>query len=445
MNSIVLKQKTFFNTYQTLNVSFRLQTLKQLRKAILAYETRINEALEQDLGKSNFESYMCEVGLALSELSFMEKHLRKFSKERTVYTPLSQFLSRSYEKPCPYGVVFVISPWNYPFLLAIDPLIDAIAAGNTVIVKPSEYSPNTSQVIYDMIHEFFNEEYITCVLGDSEVSSRLLDEAFDYIFYTGSKRVGKIVMNKASDHLTPVTLELGGKSPCIVDKNADIKLSARRIVFGKYLNCGQTCVAPDYVLCHKEVKDEFIECVIKEIQKQCTNMGKIINKKHFDRLLNLIDQNKVVYGGKGKKLRIEPTVMDCVTWSDPVMQDEIFGPIMPILTYSDLDEAIIKINSMPSPLALYIFTKDAKVSKKVMNEARFGGGCINDVVIHLATSNMGFGGVGESGMGTYHGKRGFETFSHIKSIVDKKRIVDLPMRYQPYTKWNEKLLRFFLR
>ncbi len=448
MDPIVLNQREFFNQHKTLDVDFRVNALKTLKKAILAYEDRINEAIKKDVGKSNFETYMCEVGLALSELTYMEKHIRKFAKEKTVYTPLAQFLSHSFEKPSPYGVVLVISPWNYPFLLSIDPLIDALAAGNTVVLKPSEFSPHTSQVIKDMIEEYFDPEYVACVLGDSEVSSKLLDSKFDYIFYTGSKRVGKIVMNKASQYLTPVTLELGGKSPCIVDKDADIKLAARRIVFGKYLNCGQTCVAPDYILVHESIKDRFIECVIAEIKRQYASLddyGHIISEKHYKRILGLIDKEKVVYGGKHHDLQIEPTVMDHVNFSDPIMQEEIFGPVMPVLTYSDLDLIIDKINSMPSPLALYIFTNNKQVSKKVTSEVAFGGGCINDVVIHLATSNMGFGGVGESGMGSYHGKRGFDTFSHVKSIVDKKRIIDLPMRYQPYTKMNEKLIRFFLR
>ena len=439
MDPIVLKQREFYKQHKTLDINFRINALKTLKKAILAYEDRINEAIKMDVGKSNFETYMCEVGLALSELTYMVKHIRKFAKERNVYTPLSQFLSRSFEKSSPYGVVLIISPWNYPFLLSIDPLIDALAAGNTVVLKPSEFSPYTSQVIKDMIEEYFDPEYVACVLGDSEVSSKLLDSKFDYIFYTGSKRVGKIVMNKASQYLTPVTLELGGKSPCIVDKDADIKLAARRIVFGKYLNCGQTCVAPDYMLVHESIKDQFIECVIFEIKRQYASLddyGHIINEKHYKRILGLIDMDKVVYGGKHHNLQIEPTVLDRVDFSDP---------IMPILTYSNLDVVINKINSMPSPLALYIFTNNKEVSKKVTSEVSFGGGCINDVVIHLATSNMGFGGVGESGMGSYHGKRGFDTFSHTKSIVDKKRIIDLPMRYQPYTKLNEKLIRFFLR
>lgn len=448
MNPIVEKQRNFFNTHQTLDVSFRVQTLKTLRKAILAYEDKINDALFKDLGKSNFESYMCEVGLVLSELSYMEKHIYKFSKDKTVKTPLAQFLSRSYIKQSPYGVVLVMSPWNYPFLLTIDPLIDALAAGNTVILKPSEYSVHTSQVIYEMIQEYFDEEYVACILGDSQVSSKLLESKFDYIFYTGSNRVGKIVMEKASQYLTPVTLELGGKSPCIVHKDADIKLAARRIVFGKYLNCGQTCVVPDYVLVHESIKERFVQQVILEIKRQYVDLkeyGHIINEKHYQRIMNLIDSKKVVYGGKGYDLQIEPTVMDHVDFEDRIMQEEIFGPVMPILTYSDLDAVISKINSMPSPLALYVFTNYKEISKKVLSQTVFGGGCVNDVVIHLATSDMPFGGVGESGMGNYHGKQGFETFSHIKSIVDKKRIIDLPMRYQPYIKINEKLIRFFLR
>lgn len=448
MNEIVEKQRAFFNTHQTLDISFRIKALKTLRKAIAAYENRIYIAIQKDLGKSNFETYMCEVGLVLSELSYMEKHVHQFSKEKKVHTPLSQFLSKSYTKPNPYGVTLIISPWNYPFLLTIDPLIDSLAAGNTVVLKPSEYSPYTSKVIADMIHEYFNAEYVACILGNSEVSSKLLDSQFDYIFYTGSKRVGKIVMNKASQYLTPVTLELGGKSPCIVHKDADIKLAARRIVFGKYLNCGQTCVAPDYILVHASIKNKFVEQVILEMQRQYADLkdyGQIINEKHYKRILNLIEQEKVVYGGKGHGLQIEPTVMDNVNFEDKIMQEEIFGPVMPILTYSNLDAVISKINAMPSPLALYIFTNSKNISNKVLSQTIFGGGCVNDVVIHLATSYMPFGGVGESGMGNYHGKQGFETFSHTKSIVDKKRIIDLPMRYQPYTRINEKLIRFFLR
>ena len=454
MDPIVLKQREFYKQHKTLDINFRINALKTLKKSILAYEDRINEAIKMDVGKSYFETYMCEVGLALNELTYMEKHIRKFAKERNVYTPLSQFLSRSFEKPSPYGVVLVISPWNYPFLLSIDPLIDALAAGNTVVLKPSEFSPYTSQVIKDMIEESFDPEYVACVLGDSEVSSKLLDSKFDYIFYTGSQHVGREVMAKASVHLTPVTLELGGKSPCIVEKSANLKLAARRIVFGKYLNCGQTCVAPDYIYCDREIKDELIRQIQKQIRKQFgstplnnKNYGKIINEKHFTRICNLIDPSKVVCGGDNNPgaLQIAPTVMDNVTFGDAVMQEEIFGPVLPVLTYDSLNEAIEKVNSMAHPLALYIFPSDKEAAEKVTSRCGFGGGCVNDTIIHLATSEMGFGGFGESGMGSYHGKDGFHTFSHYKSIVDKKTWLDLPMRYQPYRKIYEKLLRKFLK
>ena len=347
-----------------------------------------------------------------------------------------------------------MSPWNYPFLLTIDPLVDAIAAGNTVVLKPSAYSPNTSRVIESIIDECFDPHYVAVVNGGRAENTSLLNEHFDYIFFTGSQHVGREVMAKASAHLTPVTLELGGKSPCIVEKSANLKLAARRIVFGKYLNCGQTCVAPDYIYCDKEIKDELIHQIQKQIKKQFgsaplnnKNYGKIINEKHFTRIHNLIDPNKVVCGGDCNPgtLQISPTVMNNVTFQDAVMQEEIFGPVLPVLTYDSLDEAIVTINSMAHPLALYIFTSSKEIAEKVTSHCGFGGGCVNDTIIHLATSEMGFGGFGESGMGSYHGKDGFNTFSHYKSIVDKKTWLDLPMRYQPYRKIYEKLLRKFLK
>ena len=347
-----------------------------------------------------------------------------------------------------------MSPWNYPFLLSLDPLIDAIAAGNTVILKPSAYSPNTSKLIEKMIRECFSPEMVAVVTGGRAENTSLLEEHFDYIFFTGSQNVGREVMKKSSAHLTPVTLELGGKSPCIVDESADLKLAARRIVFGKYLNCGQTCVAPDYICCHNSVKDAFLAEVKKQISLQFgeqplsnSNYGKIINEKHFHRISGLIDHDKVIFGGHNdcNTLRIEPTVMDHVTYEDKVMQEEIFGPVMPVLTYNSLDELIGKINSMPHPLALYFFTRDKMAARKVTSQCQFGGGCINDTIIHLATSEMPFGGFGESGMGGYHGREGFRTFSHYKSIVDKKTWLDLPMRYQPYKRINDKLIHFFLK
>lgn len=453
INQLVEKQRRFFYTGTTLDVDFRIKALKRLEGCIQSHEAQIQEALRADLGKSAFESYMCETGLVLSEITYMLKHVQAFSKEKTVRTPLVQFHSRSYVKPSPYGVVLVMSPWNYPFLLSFDPVVDAIAAGNTVVLKPSAYSPNTSRIISEIIRECFPEEFAAVVTGGREENTCLLEEHFDYIFFTGSQAVGREVMGHAAKHLTPVTLELGGKSPCIVDKNADLKLAARRIVFGKYLNCGQTCVAPDYVYCDSEIKDALIEQIKKQIKKQYgkapltnPNYGKIINQKHFSRICGLIDPDKVVWGGgsNADSLQIEPTVMDHVTFDDPIMQEEIFGPVMPVLTYQSLDEVIAKLNSMAHPLALYIFTNDKSAAKKVTSECGFGGGCINDTIIHLATSEMGFGGFGESGMGSYHGREGFRTFSHYKSIVDKKTWLDLPMRYQPYRKIYDKMVHRFL-
>lgn len=451
---LVEKQRRYFYSGATLDVSFRIRALDKLKASILRHEDTIHAAIRKDLGKSSFESYMCETGLVLSEISYMLKHIKSLAREKTVWTPLAQFASRSFKKPSPYGVVLIMSPWNYPFLLTMDPLIDAIAAGNTAVLKPSAYSPATSQIIREIIEECFKEDYVSVVTGGRAENTCLLNEHFDYIFFTGSQSVGKEVMKHASAHLTPVTLELGGKSPCIVEKSADLKLAARRIVFGKFLNCGQTCVAPDYIYCDREIKDALAEQIKKQIRKQFgknplknPNYGKIINEKHFTRILGLIDKNKVIYGGSSDlhSQQIEPTVMDSVTFEDAVMQEEIFGPVMPILTYGSIDEAIAKINSMPHPLALYVFTRDKNAAQKITSRCGFGGGCINDTIIHLATSEMGFGGFGESGMGAYHGKEGFNTFSHYKSIVDKKLWLDLPMRYQPYRKINNKLIHLFLR
>ena len=454
IKDLVTRQRSYFQSGATLPVSARLAALRRLYNAISSHEKEIRRALQKDLGKSGFESYMCETGMVLEEISYMLKHTPKFAREQRVHTPLAQFCSRSYKKPSPYGVTLIMSPWNYPFMLTLSPLADALAAGNTAVVKPSAYSPYTSEVLLSILTECFDPKYVAVVTGGRAENTCLLREHFDYIFFTGSQAVGKEVLRSAAEHLTPVTLELGGKSPCIVDQTADIRLAARRIVFGKYLNCGQTCVAPDYVYCHRSVKDQLIKEVQKQIRRQygkqplhSSDYGKIINEKHFDRILGLIDEKKVVHGGGSDRstLRIEPTVMDNVTFSDAVMQEEIFGPVMPILVFDSLDEVIRRINSMPHPLALYIFTSDKKAARKVTARCGFGGGCINDTIIHLATSEMGFGGFGESGMGAYHGKTGFDTFTHYKSIVDKKTWIDLPMRYQPYRKGAEKLVRFFLK
>ena len=454
INKLVQSQRHFFLTGTTLDVNVRIDALKKLYSAIKKHENEIYDALYKDLGKSQFESYMCEVGLTLSEISYMLKHIRKFSREKNVPTPLAQFHSRSFKKPSPRGVVLIMSPWNYPFLLTMEPLVDAIAAGNTAILKPSAYSPYVSDVMCLIIKEVFDPAYVSVVTGGRAENNCLLNEHFDYIFFTGSQAVGKEVMRKAAEYLTPVTLELGGKSPCIVTESADLKLAARRIVFGKFLNCGQTCVAPDYIYVQDSIKDQLVKELINETKRQFTDSplnnndyGKIVNEKHFNRISGLINNSKVVLGGASNadSLRIEPTIMDNVTFDDAVMQEEIFGPLLPIITYDSIDEAIEKINSMAHPLAVYVFTSRGRLANKVMERCDFGGGCINDTLIHLATSEMGFGGFGESGMGAYHGEEGFRTFTHYKSIVNKKSWPDLSIRYQPYNPKNEKKLRKFLK
>ncbi len=454
IQTLVEKQREFFYSGKTLPLPYRIAALKALKQAVADHQDQIAEALRRDLGKSELEGFMCEIGLVLSEISYMLRHIRQFARDKTVYTPLSQFASRSFIRPIPYGVTLIMSPWNYPFLLAIEPLVDALAAGNTAVLKPSAYSPATTAVIADLIANLFPPEYVAVVTGGREENQCLLNQKFDYIFFTGSQSVGRQVMEKAAHHLTPVTLELGGKSPCIIDATAKIPLAAKRIVFGKFLNCGQTCVSPDYILCDKTVKNELIACIKAEIQTQFgenplenENYGKIINDKHFSRILRLIDEEKIVHGGRSDAAaqRIEPTVLDHVTLDDAVMQEEIFGPVLPVLTYESLEDAISLVNSRQKPLALYFFSEDKAAIRRVTTRCCYGGGCINDVIVHLATSNMGFGGVGESGMGSYHGKAGFDTFSHHKSILDKKTWLDLPMRYQPYSPAAKALIRQFLK
>lgn len=455
IRSLLEKQRTFFRTGATLPVSFRVGQLKKLYAVVRKHEDEICGALTADLGKSRYEGFMCEVGMVLSEISYMLGNVGRFAKRKTVRTPLAQFASRSFRQPVPYGNTLIMSPWNYPFLLTMGPLVDALAAGNTAIVKPSAYSGATCGIVEKLVAEAFPPEYVAVVTGGRAENAALLEQKFDLIFFTGSQAVGKEVLRRAAEHLTPAILELGGKSPCIVDATADLKLAAKRIVFGKYLNCGQTCVAPDHVLCERSVKDAFVAAVIEEIKVQYgenplanKDYGKIINRKHFDRLLGLIDEKKVVAGGNADPdaCRIAPTVMDDVTETDAVMGEEIFGPILPVLTFDRFDALVDDLKNKDKPLALYVFSGDREHIGRVTTELSYGGGCINDVVIHLATSEMGFGGVGESGMGAYHGKTGFDAFTHYKSVVDKKTWLDLPMRYQPYRSgFYEKLLRFFLK
>lgn len=453
--SLLDKQREYYKSGVTVPVDFRIEQLKKLYAAIKKYENEILQALHTDLGKSDYESFMCEIGLVLSEITYMIRHTKKFAKRKTVYTPITNFHAHCFKQPVPYGNALIMSPWNYPFLLTVDPLADAIAAGNTAIVKPSAYSPATSAIISKIISECFDAEYIAVITGGRAENAALLEQKFDFVFFTGSQAVGKEVLRHTAEHLTPAVLELGGKSPCIVDKSANIALAAKRIVFGKFLNCGQTCVAPDYILCESSVKDKFISEVASQIKIQYgdnplknKDYGKIINQKHFERLCGLIDKNKVIIGGETDcgSNRIAPTVMDNVTENDAVMGEEIFGPIMPILTFDDFDKTVDDLKDKDKPLALYLFSSDKKRIKRITTELSYGGGCINDVVVHLSTSEMGFGGVGQSGMGSYHGKDGFDAFSHYKSIMDKKTWLDLPMRYQPYkNKMYEKLLHLFLK
>lgn len=454
IEKLIKSQREFFGTHKTKNVNYRIEKLKMLKQKIKEKENDICNALEKDLGKSKTESYMTEIGMVLEDLSYIIRHTKKWSRKEYHLSPLAQFPSSSFRIAEPYGVTLIISPWNYPFLLTIQPLVGAIAAGNCAIVKPSEYSVYTSKVMKELLEEVFEPEYVSVVLGEKEVAEELLKNKFDYIFYTGSTRVGKIVMESAAKHLTPVTLELGGKSPCIIDENSNVKLAAKRVIFGKLLNCGQTCVAPDYVFVHENIKAEFVECCKEYIEKFLGENGltnpeypKMINERQFGRIVELIDEKSVLYGGKydKKTLKIQPTLLDNKSFDTKVMEEEIFGPILPIIEYKNMDEVVKYINENEKPLALYLFTNSKKLENRILKEVAFGGGCINDTIIHLASSKLGFGGVGYSGIGEYHGKYSFKTFSHYKSIVNKSTLLDLPMRYHPYKKVNEMLVRVFMR
>ncbi len=438
---VIQKQRSFFETGKSKDIGFRIEKLKTLKKAVIENEKEIMEALKNDLNKSPFESYATEIGFLLEEINYTIKHISKWVKPKKVKSSLKHFPSSSYIYTEPYGVILIIAPWNYPFQLALSPLVGAIAAGNCSIIKPSEYSQHTSAILDKLIRENFDESFITVVRGGREVAQKLLDEKFDYIFFTGSVQVGKIIMEAASKHLTPVTLELGGKSPCIVDETANIDLAAKRIIWGKSLNAGQTCVAPDYLLVQKNMKDKLINKMSEYITKfygtdPLTNKQypKIINEKHFNRLLKLMENGNIVCGGQytDETMHIAPTIIDGVTLESPIMQEEIFGPLLPVLEFENLNQALTVVNKYPKPLALYLFTNDKQKEKYVINNTSFGGGCINDTIIHLATPHMPFGGVGESGMGAYHGKASFDTFSHKKSVMKKSNILDVPLKYPPF-------------
>ena len=454
IEALVQKQREYFNSGATLPVKFRIKNLIKLYKGIKKYEKEITEALQKDLGKCSFDAFMCETGVVLMELNYMIRHTRSYAKKHLIYTPVGQVLGSGYKKCVPYGSVLIMSPWNYPFLLTMTPISDAIAAGNTIIVKPSAYSPATSEIIKKIITECFPEEYIAVVTGGREENKALLDQKFDMIFFTGSQAVGKEILHRAADNFTPVVLELGGKSPCVVDSTARIKVAARRIVFGKFLNCGQTCVVPDYVICHSSVKDELVKEILKQIKIQLgedvfnnPEYPRIVNENHFERIMSLIDKDKVIYGGQSsrEKLQFAPTVMDNVTWDDAVMQEEIFGPVLPILTFDSYEELYKLYASLPKPLGFYIFSEDKKRINETIERCQFGGGCVNDTIMQIAINSFGFGGVGESGMRCYHGKAGFMAFSHEKSIHTKVSWYDFPVRYAPHNKIFEAISHIYMR
>ena len=445
-------QRAYFSTQATKPYAFRISRLKKLGDWIAAHEADILSALHEDLGKSDYEGYLTEVAMVKQELKDAVRHLKKWMKPVHACTAMGQLPGSCRILSEPFGVALIMSPWNYPFQLTVAPLIGAISAGNCAVVKPSAYSAATSALIKRMIGELFDPAYIACVEGGRQENAQLLEEKFDFIFFTGSPGVGRLVMEKAAVHLTPVSLELGGKSPVIVDETADIALAARRLAWGKCLNAGQTCVAPDYVLVHHSRQEALVEALIAEIRKMYSSapltnpiLPKIINRRHFDRLIGLLSSGVISHGGQidTQNLRMEPTLLTDVEWDSPVMQEEIFGPILPILPYKKLDDAIRLVRQRPKPLALYLFTQNKETEKRVLSEISFGGGCVNDTVLHLATSHMPFGGVGESGMGGYHGKFSFDTFSHKKSILKRWARPDVPLRYAPYEgkmKWIKKIL-----
>lgn len=441
MQTIIENQRSFFKEGKTKEVDFRINQLEKLKKSIIKYEGEIIDALKKDLNKSSFETYVTEIGTVIQEINHTIKHIRKWVRPKRVGTPIAQFISTSKIYSDPYGVALIISPWNYPFQLTMAPLIGSIAGGNCAVLKLSPYSANTSKIIDKIIGETFDENYIKVVQGGREVNKELLNEKFDYIFFTGGVSMGKIVMKAASKYLTPVTLELGGKSPCIIDETANLDLAAKRIIWGKLLNSGQTCIAPDYLLVHKSVKKQLIDKMKDYILKFYGNIPinspdypKIINLKHFNRLLGLIREEDVIFGGdyNEKTHQINPTILDNITWESKVMEEEIFGPIIPILEFEKFNNIIDEINKRPKPLALYLFTTSKEREKNVLKNISFGGGCINDTIVHVASTNMPFGGVGNSGMGGYHGKHTFDSFTHKKSVLKKSNLLDIPVRYAPF-------------
>ena len=462
IHSVFEKQQRFFNTHVTLEYIFRKDSLNRLEHAINSYENELINALSDDLGKSTFEAYGSEIALVKTELRYIRRNLKKWMRPKKHPDVLINFPSKNYSLAVPYGVSLVIGPWNYPVQLCLNPIIGAIAAGNTVLLKPSEWAPHVAEVLKKMIEEFFDPEYIAVIIGDHTISSTLVNLDLDYIFFTGSTKVGRIIGKSAGSRLIPCTLELGGKSPCIVDKNANLKVSAKRIAWGKYLNAGQTCVAPDYIIVHKDVEEKFIECLKKVITEfygvspeHSPDYSRIVSEKHVKRLHKLlkgsnkkthaINNIEIVIGGDINKREryISPTVVRGIDMNHPLMQEEIFGPILPILTFEKRDEIAKIIEKNALPLACYLFSNDINFQKYFNTKLKYGGGAINDTIAHLGNPNLPFGGIATSGIGAYHGKSSFETFSHIKSIMKKNYFFDIPLRYPPYTDKLKWLKKFF--
>ena len=433
------KQKKFFNSGTSKSIQYRINSLKKLKKNISLNENEIINALKSDLGKSETETFFSEIALIYIEINLALKNVKRWSKKRKISSSLINFLSSDYIIPEPYGVTLNISPWNYPFQLSISPLIGAVAAGNTVMLKPSEFSSKTSEIIKKIIETTFEKGHVDVILGGPEIGSKLLDFNWDYIFFTGSTNIGKIVAQKAAINLTPTTLELGGKNPCIVDETANLKVASKRIVFGKFLNCGQTCIAPDFILVHESVKKDFTEKIIERIRKiynkdveNSENYSRIINKKHFSRLIKLLEKDKIIYGGKNNPNSnfIEPTLIDGSNFNSSLMKEEIFGPILPVVSYSNKDELKKILDNYKDPLAFYIFSNDKKFSNELIKMYSFGGAAVNDTISQIVNHRLPFGGIRNSGLGSYHGKQSFKTFSFYKPYIVKSNIFDLNAKYK---------------
>ncbi|WP_379154674.1 aldehyde dehydrogenase [Paenibacillus sp. sgz5001063] len=455
VNEILQEYRERFNSGYTRSVEFRLEQLGKLADAIRRNEQTLLAALYQDLHKSEFDAYSTEIGYTLDSIRYMSKHLKRWMKPQRVKTPFYLALSRSHQYKEPYGTVLIIGPYNYPFQLLIEPLIGAIAAGNSAVLKPSENTPAVTAAVKKLIGETFDETYIRVIEGEKETTSALIHAPFDYIFFTGSVPVGKIVMKAAAEHLVPVTLELGGKSPAIVERTANLDVAAKRIIWGKMINAGQTCIAPDYVLAHEEIREELITRMKRVLAtffgpdaRVSPDYGRIVNERQFDRLAAILEAelNSVLAGGTTvrEELYIEPTLLAATSWSDPAMQDELFGPILPIMGFRQVEEAIEMVNARPKPLALYLFTEQSQVEQEVLSRVSFGGGCVNDTISHVANHHLPFGGVGNAGIGAYHGKYSFELFSHTKSVLTKSTKLDIPFLFPPYgdkVKWVRKIMR----